>query len=175
MNGRGLPAYLEQKRTAMAAAANARPDGAAWRDTVEATVVADDATGVRKLRIRDWQLVSDSGPAFGGWGLGPSSPELLCGVLATCLAHTYEIGAARMGLAIERIEVRVTALNNDARFVDIATEDPGLPWAMTAHVSIERGNASSKDVLKLHDYVEANCPLTAFVRGAQELRIVRDG
>ena len=93
---RGLATYLRQKTAAMRAAAQQRPRGQEWREQVEAVCVADDATGVRKLRIRDWQLISDSGAAFGGWALGPSSPELLCGVLSTCLTHTYLIGAASM-------------------------------------------------------------------------------
>ena len=78
---RGLRAYIRQKAAAMHAAATRRSNGADWREHVEAVCTADDLTGVRKLRIRDWQFLGDSGPDFGGWGLGPSSPELLCGVL----------------------------------------------------------------------------------------------
>jgi len=169
---RGLRDYLVQKRAAMRAAAEARPDGAQWRDAVEALVVADDATGVRKLRIRDWTFVSDSGPAFGGWSLGPSSPELLCGVVATCLAHTYEIMAATLEVPLDRVEVRVTANNNDAAFLGLATDDPSLPWGMTAHVSVDAEGVAPERLAELHRVVEQRCPLTAFVRGAQSLRVV---
>jgi len=83
----GSPTTFARRPIHFAAPPFANPSGADWHDTVEATCVADDLTGVRKLRIRDGLIVGDSGPDFGGWGLGPSSPELLCGVIGTCLTH----------------------------------------------------------------------------------------
>ena len=114
MEQRGLRDYLHQKAASMRAAGAARPNGEDWRETVEATVVADDLTGVRKMRIRTWELIGDSGPAFGGWNLGPSSPELFCGILGTCLTHMYLIGAAAREIPLDRVAIRVTADNNDA-------------------------------------------------------------
>ncbi len=174
MEGRGLRQYLEQKGAAMRSAAAARPTGEAWRETVSATVVADDATGVRKLTMRDFRIIGDSGPAFGGWGLGPSSPELLCGVIGTCLTHTYLIGAASMGIPLDRVEVRVTAENNDARFVGVATDDPALPFDLTAHVTVEAAGVTEEALTPLHQYVRERCPLTQLIRTANELRIVVD-
>ncbi len=84
MEQRGVRDYLRQKAESLRAAAGARPSDADWHESVSATCVADDLTGVRKLRIRDWQFIGDSGPSFGGWSLGPSSPELLCGIISTC-------------------------------------------------------------------------------------------
>lgn len=172
MEPRSLRDYLRQKAVAMSAAAEARPSPGEWRETVSATCVADDLTGVRKLRIRDWQIVSDSGPAFGGWGLGPSSPELLCGVISTCLTHTYEIGAATLGIPVQRIEVRVTAENNDAGFVGIKTEDPPVPFNIEATVSLSAPGASPAEVEALHAYAE-RCPLTSLIRTANPVTVVR--
>ncbi len=152
-------------------AARRRPKGEDWRETVEAVSVADDATGVRKLRIRDWQFVSDSGADFGGWGLGPSSPELLCGVLSTCLTHTYLIGAAWMDIPVDRVEVRVTAENNDAGFVDVPSDDPGLPFDIVARVVLEAGDATEAQREALHRYARERCPLTALVRQQNEVRV----
>jgi uncharacterized OsmC-like protein len=170
--GRGLPEYLERKAAAMAAAARERPGGEAWRERVEARAWAGDLTGVRRLRIRDWEWVSDSGPAFGGWGLGPSSPELLCGVLATCLTHTYEITAARLGLAMERVEVAVSAWNNDARFVGVETDDPAWPWGFRAEVRVDAPALSPGDASRLHETAQASCPLTNLLRRATEVEVV---
>src|SRR5438874_2112178 len=80
---RSLRQYLKNKEAAMTAAAKAAASGDALRETVSAECSATDLTGVRRVRIRDFQLVSDSRPAFGGFGLGPSSPDLLLGVLAS--------------------------------------------------------------------------------------------
>lgn len=172
MEPRGLRHYLRQKRQSLLAAKQARPRGDDWTETVEATVVADDLTGVRKLRIRDWQFIGDSGPAFGGWGLGPSSPELLCGVLGTCLTHTYEIAAAMLDIPMDRVEVRVSAKNNDAAFLEIASDAPSLPWNITAHVSLDAPDATPAQVEALHRYARERCPLTKLIREAQEVTIV---
>jgi uncharacterized OsmC-like protein len=162
---RGLRDHLTQKAASMRAAAEAMPAGTEWHETVEATCVADDATGVRKVRMRDWQLIGDSGPAFGGWGLGPSSPEMLCAVISTCLTHTYLIGAATLGIPLDRVEVQVTADNNDARFLDIETTDPPIPFHIRAVVTLEAEGVSPADKSRLHRYAE-RCPLTNLVRNS---------
>ena len=170
---RGLRAYIQQKAAAMRSAATRRPAAADWREQVEAVCTADDLTGVRKLRIRDWQLLSDSGPDFGGWGLGPSSPELLCGVLSTCLTHTYLIGAAVLDIPLDRVQVRVGADNNDAAFLDIATDDPPLPFNITARVQLDASDATTEQVACLHAYAAENCPLTRLLRTPNPVTIVK--
>ena len=169
---RGLRAYIRQKAAAMRAAASRRPAGAGWREHVEAVCTVDDLTGVRKLRIRDWQLLGDSGPDFGGWGLGPSSPELLCGVLSTCLTYTYLIGAATLDIPVDRVQVRVSADNNDAAFLDIATDDPPLPFNIPARVQVEAGDATAEQVARLHAYAAQNCPLTRLLRTPNPITII---
>lgn len=173
MTARGLRGYLKQKAESMRTAAASRPTPDAWHETVEAVCVADDATGVRKLRIRDWQLIGDSGPSFGGWNLGPSSPELLCGVISTCLTHTYEIGAATLGIPLDRIEVRVSAENNDAPFLGIESTDPLVPFNITARVRLEAPDASPAQLEQLHAYA-GRCPLTNLVRQPNDVKIVVD-
>lgn len=159
------------KAAAIRGLAVAKPDAAAWRETVSATCVADDRTGVRKLRIRDWQFIGDSGPGFGGFSLGPSSPELLCGVISTCLTHTYEIGACLMGIPLDRIEVRVTAGNNDARFGGLETEDPATPFNLQAKVTLGAPDVPSERLAELHRYASANCPLTNLIRGGAPVTV----
>jgi organic hydroperoxide reductase OsmC/OhrA len=169
---RALTTYLRQKAESMRAAARGKPAGDDWRERVEAVCVADDASGVRKLRIRDWQFLSDSGPAFGGWGLGPSSPELLCGVLSTCLTHTYLIGAATLDIPLERVQVRVSADNNDAAFLGLATDDPPLPFNITAQVALDAPDATSEQTAALHRFASERCPLTKLVRTPNAVTII---
>jgi uncharacterized OsmC-like protein len=172
VHGEGLRDYIRHKGEALRAAAIRRPRGEDWHETIEATVVADDRTGVRKLRIRDWQFIGDSGADFGGANLGPSSPELLCGVIGTCLAHTYLIGAATLGILVDGVAVRVTAENNDARFLGIETSDPAVPFNLTAYVTIEAGEATTADVATLHRYAAERCPLSNLIRTANPVTIV---
>ena len=164
MEQRGLRDYLHQKAASMRAAAASRPNGKDWRERVEATVVADDLTGVRKMRIRAWELIGDSGPAFGGWNLGPSSPELFCGIIGTCLTHMYLIGAAAREIPLDRVAIRVTADNNDAGLLGISTSDPALPFNITASVEVLAPDADSEALASLHRYVAESCPLTNLVR-----------
>lgn len=164
MEQRGLRAYIQQKAATMRTAVATRPRAEDWREKVEATVVADDATGVRKMRIRDWEIIGDSGPAFGGWNLGPSSPELFCGIIGTCLTHMYLIGAAAREIPLDRVSVHVTADNNDAALLGLSTSDPALPFNITANVDVLASDADAEALASLHRYVAENCPLTNLVR-----------
>jgi uncharacterized OsmC-like protein len=167
----GLREYLIDKAAAIRALAASKPDPAAWRETVSATCTADDRTGVRKLHIRDWQFIGDSGPGFGGFSLGPSSPEILCGVISTCLTHTYEIGACLRGVPLNRIQVQVSADNNDCRFGGLETEDPPVPYNITATVSLEAPGVSAADLAELHAWASANCPLTNLIRSGAPVTV----
>jgi uncharacterized OsmC-like protein len=160
---RSLGQYLKNKAKAMTAAAEEVGSGDSLRETVRAECSASDLTGVRRVRIRDFQLVSDSGTAFGGFGLGPSSPELLLGVLASCLTHTYLIGAARQGIALENVRVRFEAENNDAAFLGLETADPPYPFNIRAFVKVD-SQAAKEVIAGLHEWAARSCPLTRLVR-----------
>ncbi len=168
----GLSAYLQNKARAMAAAAAGYSSGDGARETISAECSASDLTGVRRIRIRDFQLISDSGPAFGGFSLGPSSPELLLGVLASCLTHTYLIGAAGRGISLEGVHVRFEAENNDARLLGLETSDPDVPFDIRAFVRLE-SDAPPDQLEGLHDYVERSCPLTKIIREPQTVTFHR--
>jgi organic hydroperoxide reductase OsmC/OhrA len=174
MSGRGLSDFLRQKGDSMRAAAGRRPAEADWRETVGATCVADDVTGVRKLSAGKWQLIGDSGPDFGGWGLGPSSPELLCGVISTCLTHTYLIAAAWNDIPLDRVEVTVTSQNNDAHLLDIPQNDPKVPFDLKAQVSINAPDATPAQLAGLHAYAEQTCPLSNLIRQPNQLTVVTE-
>ncbi|MCA9824012.1 MAG: OsmC family protein [Dehalococcoidia bacterium] len=167
----GLRHYLQHKKAAMDAAAAEHPDPSHWREAVEAVCVADDESGVRKLRLRDWEFIGDSGPAFGGQNLGPSSPELLCGVISTCLTHTYLIGAAHLGVPVDRVEVRATADNNDAPLLGIAGSDPLLPFNIRATVTLVAPDATDAQLGRLHRYAE-QCPITNLIRNSNPVTVI---
>jgi uncharacterized OsmC-like protein len=169
----GLTAYLANKAKAMFEAARGFGTGAAVRETISAQCTASNLTGVRQIRIRQFQLLSDSGPAFGGFGLGPSSPEILLGALASCLTHTYLIGAAQRNMSLDKVEVRFEAENNDAAFLGLATEDPPYPFNIRALVRVE-SQASPEELAELHDYAARTCPLTKLVRDSLSVQITVD-
>jgi uncharacterized OsmC-like protein len=165
-----LRQYLANKAAAMSRAAKSFSSGESVRETIAAECVASDLTGVRRVRMRDFQLISDSGAAFGGFGLGPSSPEILLGVLASCLTHTYLIGAAQRNIPLDRVQVRFEAENNDAAFLGLSTDDPPYPFNIRAVVRVESG-AAQEELKELHDYAAQTCPLTRLVRESLPVQI----
>jgi uncharacterized OsmC-like protein len=169
----GLETYLSNKAEAMSAAALRIGSGDAARETIAAECSVSDLTGIRRVRMRDFQIVSDSGPAFGGFGLGPSSPELLLGVLASCLTHTYLIGAAQRGVTLDAVHVRFEAENNDADFLGLETADPSYPFNIRGIVRIE-SRASEAEIESLHAYAASTCPLTKLIREARPVEISTD-
>ncbi|MFF8769418.1 OsmC family protein [Kitasatospora sp. NPDC015120] len=166
----GLAEHLRDKGAAMRDAARRRPDGADWEEEVGAVCVADDATGVRKVRVGDWSLIGDGGPDIGGFGLGPSSPELFCAVVSTCLTHTILCVAALADVPLDRVEVRVGARNNDARFFGVPTDAPAVPYDLTAEVEL-RGPAEPKDLAELLATADARCPMLRLVRAEHSVTV----
>lgn len=167
----GLAEHLRLKGDAMRLSAAASPRPEDWAETIGAHSVADDLTGVRKLTVRDWKYIGDGGSAFGGWNLGPSSPELLCGVASTCFCHTYLIGAAWLEIPVDKVEVHVESSNNDAWFFGIEQDDPKTPFDFRIRVKITAPNTSEEQRQALTEYAESKCPLLAILRQVTSLHI----
>lgn len=161
---RTLSWHLGEKQAAMREAAANRPTAELWREEISARCVADDLTGTRKWRIRDWNYIGDGGAAIGGWDLGPSSPELLLGVVSTCLTHTYLCLAAAQGLPLERVEVTVTALNNDARFFGVDSDEPFVPYDITATVDILAPLLDGSQIEAFIEEGQRVCPIVHLLR-----------
>jgi uncharacterized OsmC-like protein len=165
----GLREYLVQKRTAL----QALQDRAASPDYVpvalSAHVRAEGRSGVRRIRVRDFQVITDSPPDFAGYDLGPSSPELVLGALGSCLTHTWLIQAAAHDIPIDSLLVDVTG-TIDARAGKTGHEHvPVYPHniAFTVHVAspVDRNRI---DTLELA--VDRACPILNLLRTPQVIR-----
>ncbi len=106
---RSLPEYLAEKREALLDRQRRIAAGTLGPAHLEARATPEGRSGVRRIRIRDFQVVTDSPRDFAGYDLGPSSPELQLGVLGSCLNHSYLIQAAALEVPIQSIEVDVEA------------------------------------------------------------------
>ena len=98
-----LNEYLAEKRAAVAARETRIEAGSLGTVPLSAEVSVEGRSGVRRIRIRDHQVVTDSPPDFAGYNLGPGSPELQLGILGSCLAHSYLIQAARLGVPLDAV------------------------------------------------------------------------
>jgi uncharacterized OsmC-like protein len=158
--------YLTQKRTAWLDRKRRIAAGTLGPTPLRARVIAEGRSGVRRIRIRDFQVVSDSPSDFAGYDLGPSSPELQLGVLGSCLNHSYLIQAAALEVPLESIEVEVEAtIDPRAGSVDHETA-PVYPQNIAYVVNIS-SPASAAQIEELRRAVEKSCPILNLLKQPQ--------
>lgn len=145
----GLTKYIRHKRKRLEEQSRQPAKPA----RLEARVVAEGRSGVRRIFIRDFQVITDGKEAGGGFDLGPAPGELLLGSLAACLNHGFLIQAAHLGLDLDAVEVRIGGViapgsigSGDAGPVDL-----GLSY--TAHIA---SRASDEELAELQRRVELN-------------------
>ena len=80
-----------------------------------AHVTAEGRTGVRRLRIRNFQFLSDGAPAVAESNLGPGSWPTVVGVLGSAVAQDFLIQAALKGIPLDELEVVFTSRPGTAR------------------------------------------------------------
>lgn len=153
-----LPEYLERKG-ALVEAYRARlrePDAAPTPLRASVTVAA--GSGVRPIRIGDKLVTTDSGAALGGYGLGPSAPELLLGALASCLAHSALVIAADRGIAFEQLEVEVLGQLDYRGTLSVGDDRPVAPTGLSYTLRFA-GAASDEEVAALQTELNRLCPV----------------
>jgi uncharacterized OsmC-like protein len=160
-----LNEYLVQKREAIE---QRKQNPATEPHVLQAQVRAEGRSGVRRIRIRDFQVISDSGPDFAGYNLGPSSPELQLGVLGSCLTHVYLIRAAEAGVPLDSLEVEVSGEIHPRAGQPGYEEVPIYPHNIeyTVHVA---SPASEREIAELHQAVERTCPVLNLLINPQQI------
>jgi uncharacterized OsmC-like protein len=160
--------FLTQKRAAFLNRRARIVDGRLGPSRLKASATAEGRSGVRRIRIRDFQTISDSPPDFAGYDLGPSSPELQLGVLASCLNHSFLIQAAALEIPIESIAVDVEAtLDPRARGKGFETV-PVYPYDISYVVRLE-SSASADEIERLRIVVEESCPILNLLKNPQRI------
>ena len=160
--------YLQQKRQALLerrAQSIATGEGS---HTLHAHVRAEGRSGIRRIRIRDFQVISDSGPELAGYNLGPGSPELQLGVLGSCLTHIFLIQAAYREVPLNALEVEISG-EIDHRAGQPGYEHvPVYPHNITYTVHVD-SPASDEEVSALHEAVEKACPILNLLINPQQI------
>ena len=133
-----------------------------------ATAEVKGGSGVREVRMRDFQIITDAGPAMAGFNLGPNAPEVLLGALASCIVHTTLILAADDGISLDAVSAEVTAEFN------VLAQRPGFE-----HIPIEPQNLSYKlnvssteydaQLEALHQGVRRLCPIFNLILNPQRI------
>ncbi len=165
----GLQGYLKQKREALLRRRdNAATNGSAGPHILSARVRAEGRSGIRRIRIRDFQILSDSGPDFAGYDLGPGSPELQLGVLGSCLTHIFLIQAADRQVPLDGLEVEVTGQQDPNAGKPGFEHIPVYPHNIhyTVHIA---SSASHTELAELHAAVERVCPIFNLLVNPQQI------
>jgi uncharacterized OsmC-like protein len=76
---------------------------------------AEQRSGVRRIRIRGHQIISDSDYTYGGYSLGPGSPESALTVIASDIADTYLSQASLKGIRIDSLGVSIASKPDSIR------------------------------------------------------------
>ncbi|MBO4254550.1 OsmC family protein [Streptomyces griseorubiginosus] len=173
----GLRAYLEVKRAALLARRQAQRTAPVTEpNRLRARTKAEERSGVRRIRIRHHQILSDSPLDFAGYDLGPASPEIQLGVLSSCLTHVFLIQAADLRIPLDSLEVEVQA-DQDPRAGEPGFEEvPIYPHniSYTVHITSPAGK---ERIRELHEAVERKCPIYNLLINPQHItgRVVLTG
>jgi uncharacterized OsmC-like protein len=153
-----LNEYLAQKRQALQTKRIQFKTTLPEPKTLKAHIKAEGRSGIRRIRIRDHQVIMDSPYDFAGYDLGPGSPELQLGVLGSCLTHIFLIQAADKGIPLDELEIDVTGQ------MDMRAGKPGYEHIPVYPHNIEytvhiKSSASPETLADLHQTVEQVCPI----------------
>lgn len=142
-------------------------NAAATRHDRAATTV-ERRSGIRRIRLRGHQVITDSPPDFVGYDLGPSSPEVALGALGSCLAHSWLIQAAVHGPRLQVVEVEVTgrldARAGQAGHEDIRPEPQGIGGVVRLTTT-----ASAAEIAVVETAVDRACPILNLLRRPQAI------
>jgi uncharacterized OsmC-like protein len=161
-----LDTYLESKAQVLAARhADFQSSPDAGTASLAAACHVAGNTGVRPVRMGDYIVVTDSAPGLAGHSLGPTSPELLLGALASCLAHTYVLQAALRNIALDGVEIKTSGTVNFAQVVDPAnTKD--IAMQQICYVADIRTPEAAARMDELHAEVDKACVVLNTIRHA---------
>lgn len=125
--------------------------------TLEAKTTAEQRSGLRRIRIRDFQIISDSGTDFAGYSAGPGSPESQVAIIASDIADSYLSQAALKNISLDSLRIEIVN-RPDA----VPTNKVNYPrnFLYTAYI---KSSASDSQLQELKKAAEANSPIFNFI------------
>lgn len=133
---------------------------------LRAVVTAESRSGVRRLRIRDFQVLSDSERTIAGYNLGAGSWDTEVGVLGSAVATEFLFQAARAGISLDAVDVVFTSHQDPPGTRPAGTVNYPRNLQYTAYVV---STATDAQLEALKAAVDRTSPVLAFVREAQAI------
>lgn len=162
--GDSLRDHLARLRTALLTLKD-RPE---LQEPVKLTAssTAESRSGVRRLRIRTFQLLSDGARSTAEYNLGPGSWPTVVGVLGSAVAHDFMMQAALKGIPLDELEVIFTSRPGTAPSKSGNRVTYPRNLAYTAYIV---SPASDAQLEELRQAVERVSPVLNLVTQAQAI------
>lgn len=162
--GDSLRDYLARLRTALLAAKN-RPEQTQPLP-LYANVAAESRSGVRRLRIRNFQFLSDGSRGTAEYNLAAGSWPTVVGVLGSAVAQDFLFQAALKGIPLDELEVVFTSRPSAAPTTSGTRVTYPRNLAYTAYIV---SPASDAELEELRRTVERVSPVLNLVSEAQAI------
>jgi uncharacterized OsmC-like protein len=121
------------------------------------TLVPGTATQVEVV-VRDKEFLVDEPTALGGGDTAANPVELALAALGSCQVITYQFWAAKLGISLDSVSVRVEGdLDLHGFFGFDESTRPGFT-GVRVHVSLA-GPAGAEQYARLKEQVDAHCPV----------------
>lgn len=130
---------------------------------LKATSHCAGTTGVRPVRMGDYIVITDSAPGLAGNSLGPSSPEMLLGALASCLVHTYLLQASLNEIPLDGVDVEVRGVLDMTGVVGLPVTGP-IRLEQVSYAPRVVSSADADTVARLHSLVDQTCAVLNTLR-----------
>ncbi len=146
-----LKLMLEEKRRLL----NEHPEKA----RVEVTASSRLLSGFEsRVTVRDFHIVVDQPPAFGGGDQGPRPSEYVLAALAACHEVTYRLYADALDIDLEDVAVSVTGVSDARGF--LSPEDEIRAGFQEVHGVIRiKTTATDEQIEVLRKMVNEHCPV----------------
>jgi uncharacterized OsmC-like protein len=146
------------------------PDEARYTDSL-ARATLGDALRVEVEGPQRERIVTDMPGGVGGRAEEPSPGWLFRAALASCVASTIGMEAAREGLTLTSLQVEVDSESDDRGILGMDDSVPAGPLSTRIRI---RGRASGVDQARLRDILElgaARCPVCDATKRAVEVSL----
>ncbi len=134
---------------------------------LSARVTAESRTGIRRLRIRNFQILSDGGRETGEYELGAGSWPSVVGALSSAVAGDFLTLASVKGIPIDELEVVFTSRPGRA-----PAQDGGRQVTYPRNLAYSAfivSPASDEELEKLRQEVERTSPVLRLVSESQNI------
>lgn len=111
-----------------------------------------------KIKVRDFEIISDEPAALGGTNKGPNPVELVLAALAACQEIVISAYAAVLGIKVDGVDIEVKGDIDLRGFLNVADVRPGYD-NIEYVTTIKTSETDRTKVDRLIQFAEKKCPV----------------